>query len=74
MESNKKIRNARRDAKMSQNELAAKCGMHHSQISIYECGVRTPKLDTLVTIAKALNISPMSLLSDSFLDACNQTK
>jgi transcriptional regulator with XRE-family HTH domain len=69
METGRKIRNARRDAMMSQNELAIKCDMHNTHISAYERGVRIPKLDTIVTIAKALNVSPMSLLPDSFLEA-----
>lgn len=74
METSKKICIARRNAKMTQEELEKKCGMCHSHISAYERGLRTPKLSTIAAIAKALNVSPMTLLPDSFLDACNKTK
>lgn len=73
METDKKIRKARLAAKMSQAELAIKCDMHHTHISVYERGVRIPKLDTIATIAKALNVSPFSLLPDSFLEAEKKT-
>jgi transcriptional regulator with XRE-family HTH domain len=74
METNKKIRMARRDAKMTQEELEKKCGMCHSHISAYERGLRIPTLSTISRIAKALNVSPMSLLPDSFLEADKKTK
>ena len=74
METGKKIRNARLDANLEQKELAAKCGMCHSYISAYERGYRIPKLSTIVIIANALDVSPMSLLPDSFLEACKKTK
>ena len=74
METSKKIRNVRRDAKMSQTELEKKCGMCHSHISAYERGIRIPTLTTISRIAKALNISPMSLLPDSFLEADKNTQ
>lgn len=69
METGKKIRMARRAAKMTQQELDGKCGMCHSYISAYERCYRVPTLGTIARIAKALNVSPMSLLPDSFLEA-----
>lgn len=69
METSKKIRKARRAAKMSQGELASKCGVCNSYISAYERGIRIPKLSTIAVIAKALNVSPVSLLPDTFLNA-----
>ena len=74
METNKKIRNARRDAKMTQEELEKKCGMCRSHVSAYERGYRIPTLSTIARIAKALNVSPMSLLPDSFLEADKKFK
>ena len=74
METNKKIRNARRNAKLTQEELGKKCGMCYSHISAYERGRRIPTLSTISRIAKALNVSPMSLLPDSFLEADQKTK
>ena len=73
METNKKIRMARRALKMTQEELEKKCGMCHSHISAYERGARIPTLSTISRIAKALNVSPMSLLPDSFIEAENRT-
>lgn len=69
METGKKIRKARRAAKMTQKDLGSKCGMCHSYISAYERSYRIPTLSTIYRIAKALNVSPMSLLPDWFLEA-----
>ena len=74
METGKKICVARRAAKMTQEELEKKCGMCHSHISAYQRGLRIPTLSTISRIAKALKVSPMSLLPDSFLEACKKTK
>ena len=68
METSKKIRNARLAAKMSQGELGARCNMHHTHISAYERGTRIPKLEAIAAIAKALDVSPISLLPDWFLE------
>jgi transcriptional regulator with XRE-family HTH domain len=49
--------------KLSQESLAHKAGLSVSYISMLERGQRTPPLDTLETLAKALAISPVSLLT-----------
>ncbi len=49
--------------KLSQESLAAKARLSVSYISMLERGQRTPPLDTLESIAKALSVSPTSLLS-----------
>jgi transcriptional regulator with XRE-family HTH domain len=49
--------------KLSQEALAAKAGLSVSYISMLERGQRTPPLDTLETLAKALTVSATSLLS-----------
>ena len=49
--------------KLSQEALAAKANLSVSYISMLERGQRTPPLDTLETLAKALSVSPVSLLS-----------
>ena len=74
METGKKICKARRNAKMSQAELATRCGVCTQYISVYEREKRTPTLSTIRRIAIALNISPMSLLPDSFLEADQKTQ
>ena len=69
METGRKIRNARINAGLEQKEVSAKCGKSISYISAYERGCRVPTLSTIVAIASALNVSPMNLLPDSFLEA-----
>ncbi len=53
----------RRRKKLSQEALAHKAGLSVSYISMLERGQRTPPLDTLESLAKALSISATSLLS-----------
>jgi len=47
---------------MSQSELAASCGWAPSRITELLQGPKTPKLSTVDTIAKALNVPAPSLL------------
>ncbi len=58
---NLKAQRARK--KLSQEAVAAKAGLSVSYISMLERGQRTPPLDTLESLAKALSISATSLLS-----------
>ncbi len=62
-----KIHLYRKAKKMTLEELAALCGVHHSTLSRYENGsVESVSLDTINKIAKALNVS----LSDiAFVDS-----
>jgi transcriptional regulator with XRE-family HTH domain len=53
----------RRKKKLSQEALAHKAGLSVSYISMLERSQRTPPLDTLETLAKALGCSAVSLLS-----------
>lgn len=48
---------ARVDGGLTQKELAAKCGLTQSAIARMEKMQAMPRLDTLVTVAKALNLS-----------------
>lgn len=57
---NLKIERLRR--KLSQEALAAKAGLSVSYISMLERGQRTPPLDTLESIAKALAVNASTLL------------
>jgi transcriptional regulator with XRE-family HTH domain len=57
---NLKIERLRR--KLSQEALAAKAGLSVSYISMLERGQRTPPLDTLESIAKALSVNASALL------------
>jgi transcriptional regulator with XRE-family HTH domain len=56
------LKNERIRRKLSQEALAAKAGLSVSYISMLERGQRTPPLDTLESLAKALAVQPTSLL------------
>lgn len=51
------IKEAREAKGRSQKELAEAAGMSPQQLSQYENGLRNPKLETLIRIADALNVS-----------------
>lgn len=42
---------------LTQSELAEKCDLHHSFISLMERGIRQPTLETLLNIAKSFDTS-----------------
>jgi transcriptional regulator with XRE-family HTH domain len=48
---------------LSQEALAHKAGLSVSYISMLERGQRTPPLDTLEELARALKTTPVALLS-----------
>jgi transcriptional regulator with XRE-family HTH domain len=48
--------------KLTQETLAEKAGLSVSYISMLERGERTPPLDTLELLAKALGVTPTQLL------------
>ncbi|MBS6955805.1 MAG: helix-turn-helix transcriptional regulator [Enterocloster asparagiformis] len=50
------IRFYRKQRKLTQDELAKKCGTSAAMIRQYELGKRNPKIDTIDKIAQALNI------------------
>lgn len=51
-------------AKMTQTELAEKLGCTSQHISAMERGIKTPRLDTFVSIANILGVQPGLLLQD----------
>jgi len=56
---------ARSRRKVSQQEVAEKAGLSVSYISMLERGARTPPLETLEVLAKALGVKPLDLLAKS---------
>lgn len=52
---------ARRKAGLTQEELADRCGLHRTEISLLERGGREPRLGTLVKLAEALGVPPERL-------------
>ena len=59
-----RIKTARENKKLTQEELAAMVDLSPTHISVIERGVKSPKLETFVRIANALGVSADSLLID----------
>lgn len=49
---------------ISQAELAGRAGMHRNSIHLLLSGQREPSLATVDALARALNVSPFTLLTD----------
>ena len=60
----RRIQNARRNARMTQEELATILGCTPQHLSAIERGTKTPRLDTFITIANTLHVSADALLMD----------
>jgi transcriptional regulator with XRE-family HTH domain len=56
------LRRARARANLSQEALGERCGLHRTEISFLERGLREPRLSTIVRLAKGLGIPPGQLL------------
>ena len=69
METGTKIRMYRKRSKMKSSELAKRTYLSPSSICNYEKNRRDPTLRDLVSIAKVLNVRPIDLLPDWFLEA-----
>lgn len=52
----------RREAKLTQQDLAANLGWHRSTIAKIESGERRVDVDEFITIAQALKLEPKNLL------------
>ena len=52
----------RKQADLSQEELAVRASLHRTEISQLERGLRIARIDTLVKIAGSLEIKPEELL------------
>jgi transcriptional regulator with XRE-family HTH domain len=55
------LRRARQAAGISQEELAARCEIHRTEVSLLERGGREPRLGTMVKLATALGTTPEAL-------------
>lgn len=52
----------RKQTGFSQEELGFRAGLHRTEVSLLERGTRIPRIDTVVKLAGALEISPSDLL------------
>ena len=59
-----RIRTARREKGITQERLAEKANLSTTYIGRLERGEKTPSIDTLVTLAEALEVSPLDILID----------
>lgn len=58
----KRIRQLRKEAGFSQEDLAAHCGLHRTYIGSVERGERNVTLTTIATIADSLGVEPAQLV------------
>lgn len=65
MEWNRKLKEARKNAKITQADLADRIGVHRSTVANYELGRRKPSLTELKAIAKILHVDVNFILEGS---------
>jgi len=59
---------------LSQRELAKRCGIHYSTISLIEKGKRNPSPKVGNEIAEVLQVPRSAIFFDHYVDECNQTE
>lgn len=67
-----KIKKARTNKRMTIRDVAKNVGVSFQQVSQWESGERNPKLENIVKLSHALEINPMELLPDWFLDEASK--
>jgi DNA-binding XRE family transcriptional regulator len=53
---------ARLAADITQEELSIRAGLHRTEVSQLERGLRVPRIDTLIKLADSLEVAPAELL------------
>ena len=61
MQFGRAVRKRRAELGISQEELAARAGLHRTYVADVERGTRNISLENIVKLATALNISPSAL-------------
>jgi transcriptional regulator with XRE-family HTH domain len=56
------LRDARKRLGLTQEEVAARSGVHPTEVSRIEAGKRDPRASTLLRLARALEVRPGELL------------
>jgi transcriptional regulator with XRE-family HTH domain len=56
------LRKARRRTGMSQEHLSRRTGLHHTEISMLERGIRVARLDTFMKMAQCTEADPTELV------------
>lgn len=62
VEFGRKLRRARKGARLSQEELAHRAALHRTEVSLLERGERVPRIDTVIALTDVLSVTPGSLL------------
>lgn len=53
---------ARKDAGLTQEEVGVRAGLHQTEISELERGLRVPRMDTLVKLCGVTGVEPNALM------------
>jgi transcriptional regulator with XRE-family HTH domain len=61
----KVLRAARNNASLTQAELAHRCSLDRTFVSLLERGLRQPSLTTLFAVASAVGVPPQNLVEDT---------
>lgn len=61
-----RIRTARKQAGLTQKQLADRLNVKYPNIAQWELGTRNPKLETLLKIARALNVTVYDLVDKDY--------
>ena len=70
----RRIRRRRRALDITQEELASGAGIARSQVSLVEHGKVMPRLDTLILLARALDVAEVQLLAGIDEDAVDRRR
>lgn len=69
----KRITKLRKDAQLSQSDLAEKIGVSQQTISKYEQGTREPDISTLLRLSQLFNVSIDYLLENPYRNTSSPT-
>lgn len=58
----KELRRARKEAGLSQEQLAEEAGIHRTYVSLLERDVKSPTVDVLLRICRALEMKASDIL------------
>ena len=73
MEFQDRLKQARNNNKISQQELAKLVGVHYTNIGRYERGEAVPSANVLNKLAQALNVTPDYLINGTLDDKAEST-
>ena len=57
------LRKARKEAGLSQEDLASQAGLHRTYISLLERGLRSPTVDVLLRLCAAMGVSASKIIA-----------